>query len=218
MNDLEVLVCNNRSDVGLLTEIHRLRYRVFKDRLDWEVAVSGGMEIDHYDILNPTYLALVNGRRELLGSVRLLSTQGPYMLADTFGILLGDQLAPRSPLIWETSRFCVDTERAESMSGGGLRRATPALLAGMGEWALRHGWTDYVTVTDLLVEKIVRRSGCQIDRITEPMRIGKTKAVACMMPVSEQSLARIREAAGLTGPIIRTDDAPIAASAVRRRA
>jgi hypothetical protein len=29
-----------------IVEMHRLRYRVFKERLDWDVCVSGDMEID----------------------------------------------------------------------------------------------------------------------------------------------------------------------------
>ena len=32
-----------------LAEMYRLRYRVFKQRLDWDVEVSGDMEIDTFD-------------------------------------------------------------------------------------------------------------------------------------------------------------------------
>ena len=42
-----------------LAEMHRLRYRVFKERLDWDVTVSGDMEIDEYDALDPIPLSLV---------------------------------------------------------------------------------------------------------------------------------------------------------------
>lgn len=31
-----------------LAEMHRLRYRVFKRRLDWTVQVSGDMEVDEF--------------------------------------------------------------------------------------------------------------------------------------------------------------------------
>jgi N-acyl-L-homoserine lactone synthetase len=37
-------------------EMHRLRYRVFKERLGWDVQVSGDMEIDEFDALHPAYL------------------------------------------------------------------------------------------------------------------------------------------------------------------
>src|SRR5690348_17348093 len=43
-----------------LTEMHRLRFRVFKERLNWDVTVSGDLEIDEYDALNPIYLLYCN--------------------------------------------------------------------------------------------------------------------------------------------------------------
>src|SRR3546814_15903581 len=39
-----------------LAEMYRLRYRVFKQRLDWDVEVSGDMELDAFDALHPAYL------------------------------------------------------------------------------------------------------------------------------------------------------------------
>ncbi len=39
-----------------LAEMHRLRYRVFKLRLDWDVKVANEMERDHFDYLHPIYL------------------------------------------------------------------------------------------------------------------------------------------------------------------
>jgi len=39
--------------IGEIAEMHRLRYRVFKERLDWDVQVSGDMEVDDFDALHP---------------------------------------------------------------------------------------------------------------------------------------------------------------------
>ncbi|MBM7487771.1 N-acyl-L-homoserine lactone synthetase [Bradyrhizobium sp. USDA 3686] len=39
-----------------LAEMHRLRYRVFKQRLDWNVEISGEMEVDEFDVLRPVHL------------------------------------------------------------------------------------------------------------------------------------------------------------------
>ena len=39
-----------------ITEMHRLRYRVFKERFDWDVQFSGDMEIDEFDALQAAYL------------------------------------------------------------------------------------------------------------------------------------------------------------------
>src|SRR5262245_48198790 len=90
-----------------LAEMHRLRGRVFKDRLDWAVKLQGDQEIDRFDALRPHYL-LLYGRGRLVGSVRLLPTTGPTMLSETFVGLLDGAPAPSTPAIWESSRFALD--------------------------------------------------------------------------------------------------------------
>src|SRR5260370_35927082 len=90
--------------LNLLTEMYRLRRRVFKDRLDWSVSVSGDLELDVYDALNPTYLIAVSDNA-VVGCVRLLPTTGPTMLDGTFPQLLGERAMPRSDRILESSRF-----------------------------------------------------------------------------------------------------------------
>src|SRR3989442_5048499 len=82
--------------LNLLTEMYRLRRRIFKDRLDWSVSVSGDLELDVYDALNPTYLLVMSGAREGVGCVPLLPTTGPTMPAETLSSLLrAHNAAPR---------------------------------------------------------------------------------------------------------------------------
>lgn len=48
--------------VDKLAEMHRLRHRVFRQRLNWDVQVSGKMEADEFDVLRPVHFAAsVNG-------------------------------------------------------------------------------------------------------------------------------------------------------------
>ena len=42
----------------VLWDMHRLRTRVFKDRMGWEVPVLSGMEIDGYDAIDPYYMVM----------------------------------------------------------------------------------------------------------------------------------------------------------------
>ena len=49
-------------DSELTTGMHRLRGRVFKERLDWDVSVCDGLEIDRYDTFEPTYLLAIEQR------------------------------------------------------------------------------------------------------------------------------------------------------------
>jgi acyl homoserine lactone synthase len=100
-------------NLELVAGMHRLRYRVFKERLDWSVSVVGDMEADAYDSLGPDYLLVLADDGEVVGCVRLLPTTGPNMLADTFPVLLDGKPMPRSPGLYESSRFCLDTQQAQ---------------------------------------------------------------------------------------------------------
>ena len=60
--------------------MHRLRRRVFKECLGWDVETSGDMEIDEFDDLSPAYLLLRGLDSRLLGCVRFLPSSGPAML------------------------------------------------------------------------------------------------------------------------------------------
>ena len=94
-----------------LWEMHTLRAKVFSGRLGWEVPVLSGMEIDGYDALDPAYMVMREPSGVLLGCWRLLPTEGPYMLKDSFAQLLEGREAPSDPRIWELSRFALETDK-----------------------------------------------------------------------------------------------------------
>lgn len=185
-----------------LAEMYRLRHRVFKERLDWDVQVSGDMEVDEFDALHPSYLLQRAGDGRIQGCVRLLPSTGPTMLRDTFAALLAGQPAPASPNVWESSRFAVDLECNSPKAAGGLAQATYELFAGMIEFGLSRQLTRIVTVTDVRMERILRRAAWPLLRIGEPKALGATRAVAGYLDVSTQSLVRVRAGGGLNGPVL----------------
>ena len=201
---MHVISLDNRpfgQNFGLLAQMFRLRRRVFKDRLDWDVSVSGDLELDVYDTLSPTYLLAMH-EHAVVGCVRLLPTTGPTMLADTFAELLGGQLPPRSDKVLESSRFCVDTRLVLDAGASGLNQVTFVLFAAMIE-SVRHVAADaIVTVTDTRMERILRRAGWPLERIGPPMRIGKTMALAGFLHASDDALAAMYRQADVAGPVV----------------
>ena len=205
------VVALTRSDLAtelrLFTGMHRLRARVFRDRLEWDVAVAGDMEIDLYDAEEATYLLVVaddgKGGDEVVGHVRLLPTTGPNMLADTFPFL-ATGTPPRDPGIVESSRFCVDTSRVADLAGPGLRQATLLLFAAILEWGLEHEQRALATVTDTRMERILRRTGWPLVRLGPATTIGVTDAVAGILPINEELLATMRGAAGISDSLLRS--------------
>ena len=193
-----------------IAEIHRLRQRVFNERLGWDVQVSGDMEIDEFDALHPAYLLQRGGNGRIQGCVRLLPSSGPTMLRDTFPVLLDGASAPSSSTIWESSRFALDVDTDAPKAAHGLASAPYELFAGMIEFGLSRRLTDIVTVTDVRMERILRRAGWPLQRIGNPRKLGNTLAVAGYLDVSTESLTRVRTAGGLQGPVLW---APVALAA-----
>jgi N-acyl-L-homoserine lactone synthetase len=206
---MRVIALSNRQfgqHLGLLAEMYRLRRRVFRDRLDWSVSVSGDLELDVFDALNPTYLIAVD-QDTVIGCVRLLPTTGPTMLADTFPMLLDGQPLPRSDRILESSRFCVDTQLSGGIGNSGLNRGTFVLFAAMIESLRAKNADSIVTVTDARMERILRRAGWPLERIAPPQRIGQTMALAGFLHASEEALAAMYRNADVTGPVLVAPDA-----------
>lgn len=164
-----------------LWEMHTLRAKVFKDRLGWEVPILSGMEIDGYDALEPLYMMIREpGGGALRGCWRLLPTDGPYMLKDSFPQLLHGQHAPHDSRIWELSRFAIETE------GNACFGFSEITMESIGE-IISHGYhagiDQYVTVTTTAIERLLRRAGVVTRRFGEPLQIGVEKAVALYVDI-----------------------------------
>lgn len=185
-----------------LYEMHRLRHRVFKERLGWDVQTKDGLETDAFDALKPHYLLLRGPSGRVDGCVRLLPTTGPTMLRDTFSMLLKRQPAPSEPNVWESSRFALNLPASAPKGAGGVAVGTYELFAGMIEFGMSRTLNRIVTVTDVRMERILRRAGWPLERIGEAHAIGNTRAVAGYLDVSTESLNMVRWNGGLVGPVL----------------
>lgn len=164
-----------------LWEMHTLRAKVFKDRLGWEVPVLSGMEIDGYDALEPMYMMIREpGPGILRGCWRLLPTEGPYMLKDSFAELLHGEPAPSHPRIWELSRFAIETE---GCSAFGFSEITMESIGEIIAYGHRSGIEQYVTVTTTAIERMLRRAGVVTRRFGPPVKIGVETAVALYVDI-----------------------------------
>ncbi|AWL07152.1 acyl-homoserine-lactone synthase [Massilia oculi] len=162
-----------------LWEMHTLRAKVFRGRLGWEVPVLSGMEIDGYDALEPRYMLMRDGET-LRGCWRLLPTEGPYMLKDSFPQLLDGQEPPSDPHIWELSRFAIETEGAGSY---GFSEMTMESIEAIIRHAHERGLSRYVTVTTTAIERMLRRAGVVTTRIGAPQAVGIETAVALYVEI-----------------------------------
>jgi len=185
-----------------IAEMHRLRYRVFKERLDWDVQTIGDMEFDEFDGLNPVYLIQRADGLRIQGCVRLLPSVGPTMLRDTFPPLIdGHSFEPKRS-VWESSRFALDVDSETRSTVNGLNGATYELFAGVIEFGLSRQLKDIVTVTDARMERILRRAGWPLRRLGRPRMLGNALAVAGYLEISTECLIRVRDCGRLPSPVL----------------
>lgn len=168
----------------VLWDMHRLRTRVFKDRMGWEVPVLSGMEIDGYDAIDPYYMVIRSSNDGVCGCWRMLPTEGPYMLKDTFPELLHGAPVPEAPNVWELSRFAIEADGPQGFGFAGMALDAMREIVTFGD---RMGITHYVTVTTTAIERLLRKTGIAITRYGPPIQIGVERAVALEIDIGEQT-------------------------------
>ena len=175
-----------RFDPITLRTMFAFRHRIFHDRLGWDVTSDRGLEHDAFDRLDPVYLLARDDHQRVEGCWRILPTTGPYMLRDTFPQLLGGHSAPQAPDIWELSRFAVEPGDGSS-SQAQLNSVALDMMRRAYAFAVENGIRQYVTVTSVALERLMKAGGIPMLRFGEgkAQRIGKVLTVACWIPIDE---------------------------------
>ena len=166
--------------------LFRLRYRVFYERLHWEVRCHDEMETDEYDDLWTEYVVALDGDDRVLGGWRLRPTIGNYMLADVFPQLLYGTPAPHHPRVWESNRFVVDKAAAKD-SRFGFNETARALFRATCEHGVARGVDEYIMVLSAGVVRLTRATGLQVHEYGPPIRIGDVLSVGCRIRVDAHS-------------------------------
>ena len=168
------------------TNLLKLRYQVFKERLNWDVETEWELESDDYDTSDVQYLYANDENMNVCGCWRILPTTGPYMLKNPFPELLGDHEAPVSNTIYELSRFAVDKESARLNADS--VNISMEMFKSVYIHAIENGIEEYVTVTSTAVERMIKRIGIPSTRLgnKKVTLLGDTKSVALRIPINEQ--------------------------------
>ncbi|KIC43493.1 autoinducer synthase [Ruegeria sp. ANG-R] len=196
----------------VLDEMFELRARVFGERLGWDVTIEDGKEIDEFDHLDPTYVIGFDDRGNVVAAVRALQTTGPHMLADVFSAILDGEPPIRSATMWESTRFCVDTQRLTRGKGeNSLSYATCELMIGSLEYAINAGVQDIITVIDPVMDRVLRRSNCApYDYVGKTVPMGKVSALAALVDCTEERIASLREFADIQDSVFLEEEEALA--------
>lgn len=185
-----------------LEEMFRLRYRVFKERLGWDVQCHNGMEQDEYDREGPAYLLLRDAEYRVVGTCRLLPTTGRYMLGEVFRELLDGREPPSERTIWEGSRLAVECQLEGERGLSSVNALTREIYCGLVEFGLAIGMTEILTVYDFRVARFLRRIGCHPKWEGKLRRLGDVPCRAVCFDIDRQALENIWDAGEITGSVI----------------
>jgi acyl homoserine lactone synthase len=175
----------------LMEQMFRLRARVFRDRLGWDVQVADGKERDKYDDEAPVYLIYADDKAsEVRGCLRLLPTTGPTVLADFFSDTLPDAVSLSAPSIWECTRFCLD-DRLLAKGNQDMYFASAVLIAALGDLAIKAGIESILGNFDSTMLRIYRGIGCEVDVLGSTERYG-TPIYLGLFPVSQIILRKVK--------------------------
>jgi acyl homoserine lactone synthase len=185
----------------LLDAMFRLRARVFRDRLNWDVEVTDGRERDRYDDERPVYVIYTDERcRDVKGSLRLLPTTGPTLLSDIFADTLPDAVSLSAPSIWECTRFCLD-ENILASQGEGIVFASTVLMKAIGDVAMANGIESIIGNFDDAMLRLYRRVGCEVDVLGCTRRFGDPVYLG-LHPISDAVVRRVVARLKDSGPVV----------------
>ena len=177
----------------LIEDMFRMRARIFHERLKWDVQVIDGKERDKYDDEGPVYLIHTDEQaRKVKGSLRLLPTTGPTLLAEFFSDTCPDAVHLSSPTIWECTRFCLDDKLLDRGMQEERFIASAVLITALGDLAVRSGIETVIGNFEASMLRLYRRIGCEIEVIGSTSRYGRPIYLG-LIPISEALVRKGKE-------------------------
>ena len=207
---IEVVQTGQAGKTKLLFDMHRLRKRVFADRMKWPVTiVSNDLEIDQFDLPETVYLLCLNKDGKVVGNWRLLATTGPTMIRDVWPEFLFTLPMPTDQFVWEASRFAVEsnTEEPEERVRQ-LNEFTAELFCALTELSILCGIREIYTLYDMRIARLLKRLDCEPVYVSEKRKIGDYLVQTGVFRTDADMLSRIQKKTGLRGYLINQDDLP----------
>lgn len=170
---------------GVMRSLAQYRHTVFVEKLGWNLLSRNGLELDQFDRDDTIYVVVKGLENKVMGIARLLPTERPYLLSEVFPQLMGGDMVPCDPEVWELSRFAAtdfQTARNNTLS----QFSSPIVVELLQETlrvAASYGVRRLISVSPLGIERLLRRYGFMAYRGGPPMIINGHPIFACWIEV-----------------------------------
>lgn len=161
---VRAVFCRADDDPVIVSDLQRLRKRLFVDQLGWTLAICADREIDAFDQPDTCYCALYQDEI-LVGGFRAIRTDHDYLAQTVFPQLASVRDYPRRRDAWEISRFGLAPDSASEE----LARLNYGL---MFRFAAARQANALVAIADLVHERYLRAIGIRTRRYGPPQVIG----------------------------------------------
>jgi acyl homoserine lactone synthase len=164
------------------------RYQVFVEQMGWELACVAGHEQDEFDTAGATHVVAFDTDGRIVGYGRLLPTTQRYLLATHFAGLVHGAPPPRTPAMWELSRYTASDPHGTGAQDAQVGKRV--LLAAMRFVAARGG-ESLICCTTVAIERLSNRWGVKMGRLGPPQRMGDFLLVAGQIQISAEACAAL---------------------------
>ncbi|MEI7209892.1 acyl-homoserine-lactone synthase CarI [Pectobacterium carotovorum] len=165
-------------------ELFTLRKETFKDRLNWAVQCTDGMEFDQYDNNNTTYLFGIKDNT-VICSLRFIETKYPNMITGTFFPYFKEINIPEGNYL-ESSRFFVDKSRAKDILGNEYPISSMLFLS-MINYSRDKGYDGIYTIVSHPMLTILKRSGWGIHVVEQGLSEKEERVYLVFLPVDDEN-------------------------------
>ena len=200
----KIISIENSHEFGdVMPGMLRLRFREFKERQSYAIPTFKNMEYDTYDTPAAVYVVWRNSKGDVCGCSRMAPTDRAYMIEDLWPSLVTKQSLPHDPLIWESSRFCIDS----TLSTEERKQIKYEILQAKIEYALAVGVKGMIGVMPPLIwRSVFVNSGWPIDHLGEVSKLDSgEKVVAGWINVAPEILNALRKRTGLMHSLINEE-------------
>jgi acyl homoserine lactone synthase len=200
-----IISIENTHEFGdILPSMLKLRFKEFKERQSYDIPIFKNMEYDAYDTPAAVYVVWRDQDGIVRGCSRMAPTDRAYMIRDLWPDLLTEIPLPHGNDIWESSRFCIDSDSPAAMR----QRVKLEILQAKIEYALTVGIKGMIGVMPPLIWRAVFvNSGWPIDHVGPVTALASgEKVVAGWINVHAQILRNISNKTGITHSLLGDRD------------
>lgn len=194
-----------------LVDMHRVRTKIFRDRMGWDVEVNDmELEVDDYDLPDTIYILHFDSLGQVTGTWRFLLTDQPSMIRNIWPHYCETLPLPISDTMIETSRFGVHSETQNSLDRQKqVNFATAEMIVALIETCILCGITDMYTLYNVKIKRLLERIGFKPCDVSDIIDLEGEPTVTARFRMDHDLLQAVKSITGVTFAITPDDLPPL---------